>query len=134
MQRLYLDGAFAVTDARFQDNARSLSGKRPAQSPRLVTTGGVAWTPLSGWQFGGDVRWIGAQFEDDLNQYRLGSALVADLRAEWHFSENMSLIGKIDNVADATVNTGETTFEANGSPVVSLGAPRTFEVAIAYVD
>jgi len=129
---LALRGAFSVTDARFQDNARNLSGKRPAQSPRLVTTGGIVWTPLPQWQFGGDVRWVGAQFEDDLNQYRLGSALVADLRAEWHFRENMSLIGEIDNVADAAVNTGETSFETNGSPVVSLGTPRTFEVVIAY--
>jgi vitamin B12 transporter len=131
---LALRGAFSVTDARFQDNARNLSGKRPAQSPRLVTTGGLVWTPLPEWQFGGDVRWVGAQFEDDLNRYRLGSALVADLKAEWHFRENMSLIGEIDNVADATVNTGETSFEANGSPVVSLGAPRTFEIAISYAD
>jgi len=131
---LALRGAFSVTDARFQDNARNLSGKRPAQSPRLVTTGGVVWTPLPDWQFGGDVRWIGAQFEDDLNQYRLGSALVADLRAEWHFRESLSLIGEIDNVADAAVNTGETSFEPNGSPVVSLGAPRTFEIAIAYAN
>lgn len=131
---LALRGAFSVTDARFQDNARNLSGKRPAQSPRLVTTGGLVWTPLPEWQFGGDVRWVGAQFEDDLNQYRLGSVLVADLKAEWHFRENISLIGKIDNVADATVNTGETSFEANGSPVVSLGAPRTFEIALSYGD
>jgi hypothetical protein len=46
----------------------------------------------------------------------------------------MSLIGEIDNVANATVNTGETTFEANGSPVISQGAPRTFEIALAYAQ
>jgi outer membrane receptor protein involved in Fe transport len=131
---LALRGAVAVTDARFQDNARNLSGKRPAQSPRVVTTAGVNWTPWPQWKLGADVRWVGAQFEDDLNQYRLGSAFVTDLRAEWQFRENMSLIGEIDNVANATVNTGETTFEANGSPVISQGAPRTFEIALAYAE
>jgi outer membrane receptor protein involved in Fe transport len=129
---LALRGAFSVTDARFQDNARNLAGKRPAQSPRVVTDGGLVWTPWTDWQFGGDVRWVGAQFEDDQNIYRLGSAFVADLRAEWHFHENMSLIGEIDNVANAAVNTGETTFEANGSPVISQGAPRTFQIVISY--
>lgn len=129
-----LHGAFSVTDARFQGNARSLSGKRPAQSPRIVTTGGMTWTPWPDWQFGSDLRWIGAQFEDDLNTRKLGSALVVDLDAEWHFRDHMTLAGRIENVADATVNTGETSFEANGSPVVSLGAPRTFEIAIAYAE
>ncbi|HEY5048793.1 MAG TPA: TonB-dependent receptor [Rhizomicrobium sp.] len=133
-ETLAIRGAFSLTDARFQDNARDLSGKRPAQSPRIVTTAGVTWTPWPEWQFGGDLRWIGAQFEDDLNQYRLGSALVGDLRAEWHFRENMSLVGEIDNVANAAVNTGETSFEANGSPVISLGAPRTFEISVTYAQ
>ncbi|MGD0192932.1 MAG: TonB-dependent receptor [Rhizomicrobium sp.] len=129
-----LYGALSVTDARFQDNARNLSGKRPAQSPRMVTTSGLTWTPWKDWQFGGDVRLVGAQFEDDQNIYRLGSVFVADLRAEWHFHANMALIGEVDNIANATVNTGETTFEANGSPVISQGAPRTFEISVAYAQ
>jgi outer membrane receptor protein involved in Fe transport len=131
---LSLHGAVSVTDARFQDNARNLAGKRPAQSPRMVTTAGLTWAPWKDWQFGGDVRVVGAQFEDDQNIYRLGSVFVADLRAEWHFHDNMALIGEIDNIANATVNTGETTFEANGSPVISQGAPRTFEISVAYAQ
>lgn len=131
---LALRGAFSITDARFQDNAHNLAGKRPAQSPRFVTTAGLAWTPLPDWQFGGDVRWVGAEFEDDLNQYRLGAALVADVRAEWRFRSNLSLVGEIDNVTDVAVNTGETSFQANGEPVISLGAPRTYSVALVYAQ
>jgi outer membrane receptor protein involved in Fe transport len=131
---LALNGAIAITDARFQDNARNLSGKRPAQSPRVVTTSGINWTPWPQWKFGANVRWVGAQFDDDANQYRLGSAFVTDLSADWQFHEKMSLRAEIDNVANATVNTGETTFEANGSPVISQGAPRTFEIAVVYAQ
>jgi vitamin B12 transporter len=131
---LSLNGALSLTDARFQGNSRNLAGKRPAQSPRMVTTGGATWKPWPDWELGGDLRWVGAQFEDDLNKYRLGSALVADIRAAWHFEEHMSVVGEIDNVADAAVNTGETTFEANGSPVISQGAPRTFEISLVYAQ
>lgn len=131
---LSLDGSFSVTDARFQDNAHNLAGKRPAQSPRVITNAGATWSPWTEWSFGADVRWVGAEFEDDLNNLRLGSALVGDLRAQWRFCDNMAIVGEIDNVTDATVNTGETSFLANGSPVISLGAPRTFEITLEYAQ
>lgn len=129
---LALRGALSFTDAQFEGNAQELSNKRPAQAPRFVTTAGLAWSPWPQWQFGGDARFVGDQFEDDLNTLKLGSALVADVHAQWQFRENMSLIAEIDNLLNATVNTGETSFEANGAPVISIGAPRTFEIALDY--
>ena len=124
--------AVSVTDARFQDDARNLAGKRPAQAPRFVMTGGLNWSPWPDWQFGADLRWVGAQFEDDRNTLRLGAAFVTDLRAQWRFRENISLIGEIDNLADVTVNTGETSFLPDGAPVISQGAPRMFQIELAF--
>jgi vitamin B12 transporter len=131
---LALRGAISFTDAQFEGNAQLLSNKRPAQAPRFVATSGVAWSPWPAWHFGADVRFVGDQFEDDLNTLKLGSALVTDVRAQWQFKENLSLIAEIDNIADATVNTGETSFEANGAPVISIGAPRTFQITLDYLE
>jgi outer membrane receptor protein involved in Fe transport len=134
-----LRGAMSLTDARVHPGATDplIAGKRPAQDPIVTATAGAVWQPIADWRFDADVRWVGAQFEDDLNTLKLGSAFVADLRAEWQFRENLMLFAAVDNIADSNVNTGETSFEPQGNgvvPVVSLGAPRTFEVGLTYAE
>jgi vitamin B12 transporter len=122
--------AVAWTDARVHPDqaAPLLAGKRPAQAPGAVITGGAHWQPLAPLTFDADLRWVSAQYEDDLNTIKLGSALTVDLRAAWEFRERLSLYGKIDNALDANVATGNTT------GVINIGEPRIFEIGVEYAD
>jgi len=122
--------AVAWTDARVHPGAAAplLRGKRPAQAPGAVITAGVHWRPLEPLSFDTDLRWVGAQYEDDLNTIKLGSALTLDVRAAWQFLDHVSLYGKIDNALDAKVATGNTT------GVINIGAPRVFEIGLTYAN
>ncbi|HTW35446.1 MAG TPA: TonB-dependent receptor [Rhizomicrobium sp.] len=122
--------AVAWTDARVHPGAAAplLTGKRPAQAPGAVITAGAHWEPISPLSFDADLRWVSAQYEDDLNTIKLGSALTMDVRADWRFADGVSLYGKIDNALDAKVATGNTT------GVINIGAPRIFEIGVEYAD
>ena len=125
---LSLRQAVTWTDARVSPgpSAPQLNGKRPAQAPGAVVTAGAHWQPLSPLSLDADLRWVGAQYEDDINTIKLGSALTIDVRADWAIREHLSLYGKIENALDAKVATGNTT------GVINIGAPRIFEIGLNY--
>jgi outer membrane cobalamin receptor len=125
---LSLREAVAWTDARVRPGSAAplLSGKRPAQAPGATVTAGAHWQPLSPLSLDADLRWVSAQYEDDINTIKLGSALTIDIRADWAIREHLSLYGKIDNALDAKVATGNTT------GVINIGAPRILEVGLSY--
>src|SRR5262249_39663515 len=65
--RLSAGGVFqdsVVVDAPQQP---ALAGKRVAQVPELAGSIGVAWEPPTGPRAGLQVRYVGQQYEDDLN-------------------------------------------------------------------
>jgi vitamin B12 transporter len=122
--------AVAWTDARVHPGTAAplLSGKRPAQAPGAVITAGAHWEPIAPLSFDADLRWVSAQYEDDINTIKLGSALTLDVRADWKIRNGVSVYGKIDNALDAKVATGNTT------GVINIGAPRIFEIGVEYAD
>jgi outer membrane receptor protein involved in Fe transport len=122
--------AVTWTDARVHPGTAAplLNGKRPAQAPDAVITAGAHWQPIAPLSFDADLRWVSAQYEDDINTIKLGSALTLDVRAGWTFANQVSLYGKIDNALDAKVATGNTT------GVINIGAPRIFEIGIEYAQ
>ena len=105
-----------------------LNGKRPAQAPGAVITAGAHWQAFAPLSFDADLRWVSAQYEDDINTIKLGSALTLDVRADWKFADQVSLYGKIENALDAKVATGNTT------GVINIGAPRIFEIGVEYAE
>jgi outer membrane receptor protein involved in Fe transport len=125
---LSLREAVAWTDARVHPGsvAPQLSGKRPAQAPNATITAGAVWQPRTDVSFNASMRWVSAQYEDDLNTIKLGSALTFNVRADWTFREGLSVYGKIDNLLDAKVATGNTT------GVINIGAPRIFEIGLSF--
>jgi hypothetical protein len=127
---LSLRQAVSWTDARVHPGAADplITGKRPAQAPTAVATGGIVWKPLTPLSLESDLRWVSSQYEDDLNSIKLGSALVVDLRADWQVRTDISIFGRIGNVLDAKVATGNTT------GVINTGEPRIFEIGVSYAD
>jgi iron complex outermembrane recepter protein len=127
---LSLRQAVSWTDARVHPGGADplITGKRPAQAPTAVATGGIVWKPLTPLSLESDLRWVSSQYEDDLNSIKLGSALVVDLRADWQVRTDISIFGRIGNVLDAKVATGNTT------GVINTGEPRIFEIGVSYAD
>jgi outer membrane receptor protein involved in Fe transport len=132
-----LRSAISITDARVQSALHypKIDGNRPAQAPPVTITGGASWTPIARLRFDSDLHWVSAQFEDDQNTLKLGSAFVLDLRASWLFANDISLFAAVYNVSNSDVATGETSTIQLGPAtreVTSLGQPRTFEVGVTF--
>lgn len=125
-----LTSAISWTDARVRPDtvASLLSGKRPAQAPAATVTAGLRWVPLAPLTIDGGLRWVSAQYEDDLDTIKLGSAMMVDLEAAWLIRDTVTLFGKIENIADAKIATGNTT------GVINIGEPRIFEIGLRYAQ
>ena len=118
----------SYTDARVLATgaAARLDGLRPAQTPRLVATGAI------GWDSGGrsielQIRHVGAQFEDDLNQRRIRPATMLDGFVVWPLSRKIQLIARGENLLNETVIAG-----LNDDGSVEQATPRTFWIGIRF--
>jgi len=118
----------SYTDARVSASgaAARLNGLRPAQTPRLVLTGGV------GWEKGGrsielQVRRVGDQFEDDLNQRWIRPATVVDGSFAWPLGNRVQFIARGENLLNETVIAA-----LNDDGSVERATPRTLWVGLRF--
>jgi outer membrane receptor protein involved in Fe transport len=100
--------------------APQLTGLRPAETPRLTATAGLAWRARPPLTLSADLRYESARFDDDLNQHRLDPATTMDARAEWRLSAATTVFVAVENLFNVAVATGQT---ATG--ITSYGPPRT---------
>ena len=116
----------SYTDARVLASgaATRLNGLRPAQTPRLVMTGAIGWD--SGRRsIELQIRHVGAQFEDDLNQQRIQPATVLDGFVAWPLSRKVQLIARGENLLNETI---VASLNEDGS--VERATPRTLWIGI----
>jgi outer membrane receptor protein involved in Fe transport len=107
-----------------------LEGKRLAQVPRHVTTLGVRWERPEWASVGVTARFVGGQFEDDLNTLPMGRYTVLDARlsrtlgpwAPWG-----TVFFAVENLTDETYAVART-----GEGVVSVGTPRLFRGGVRF--
>lgn len=99
-----LSVGYAYVDAKVEASgaAASLNGLRPAQVPRHFANIGASY---DGERFGAsvNVRYVGAQFEDDTNSRRLGSAVTLDAGVGYRLAEKFRLELRAENLFDAQV-------------------------------
>jgi iron complex outermembrane receptor protein len=108
-------------DARVVDAPQqpALEGKRLAQVPKHTAALSLRYNNpaiLAGAVTG---RYIGPQFEDDLNTLPLGSYVVFDVALSRAITKWSELFVAVENIFDETYSTGRTS-----EGVVSIGAPR----------
>jgi outer membrane receptor protein involved in Fe transport len=122
-------GAFAYTDARVKGGvaAAQLTGKRPAQSPRLTLTSGLDWRLGGRLSLSADLRYESPRFEDDLNSRKLSPGVTLDARAALELSPGSEVYLSAENLGGARLEVGET-----ADSVESFAAPRTFRVGFSY--
>lgn len=114
-----VDGSLAWTDSKVDAPGQALDGMRPAQVPKLVATGTVAWMPRAGWRFAATVSHTGAQYEDDQEQYVLPAATTLDAYVQVPVAGPLSLVLRGENLTDETIVT------RNQAGSMDLGVPRT---------
>jgi vitamin B12 transporter len=107
-------------------SAPQLTGKRPAQAPRLTATAGVQWRALPRLTLSAEGRYESLRFDDDLNTVRLRPGATLDLAVRWRIAEGQTLYLAADNVADARIPTAQA---ADGT--VSYDAPRVIRVGFS---
>ncbi|MBI1734464.1 MAG: TonB-dependent receptor [Candidatus Rokubacteria bacterium] len=116
-----LVAAHLYSDAKVVDASGqpALEGKRLAQVPRHVTTAGVRWDRPEWVSVNVLARFVGSQFEDDLNTLPLGRYTVLDV----HLSRAVAPWGTVFLAVENL--TGEEYAVARTSDgVVSVGSPR----------
>jgi outer membrane receptor protein involved in Fe transport len=106
--------------------AAHLDGLRPAQTPQLVLTGGVGWAS-GGRSIELQVRRVGAQFEDDLNQRRIRPATVLDGFFAWPLGKRLQLVARGENLLNETVIAG-----LNGDGSAERATPRTLWLGLRF--
>jgi outer membrane receptor protein involved in Fe transport len=102
-----------------------LVGKRLAQDPHHRTAAIVSYDDPQIATLTVDARYLGTQFEDDQNTQPIGSVVLFDARAERALAAGFSVFVSGRNLFDRHYLVGR-------SGIDTEGAPRTFELGVAY--
>lgn len=121
-----IDASYAYSDAEVRASGISaaLDGFTPAQSPRHAASATFGWTPARDWSLSATVRYVGRQYEDDLETDVLKSALTVDGVVRVPLTRGVSLVARAENLFDEDVVT------RNQGGSIDLGTPRTLWIGI----
>jgi len=113
--------SYLFSDARVVEAPQqpTLEGNRLAQVPEHNATLGVRYTHPAIATVSATARYVGGQFEDDLNTLPLGSYVVLDLFVSRALARWAEVFVGVENLFGQTYSTGRTS-----EGVVSIGAPR----------
>ncbi len=130
LQPFTLRAGYAYVDATVSDNglAAALDGFRPAQVPRHFANVALEYDS-SAFNASANLRYVSAQFEDDLNSQRLDDALTLDSSLSYALTDKFSLTLRGENLFDTRVEAA-----VSGSGVIERATPRTIWFGIRFVD
>ena len=105
---LHLSGDY--TDAKVNGGALApqLTGKHPAETPRLTLTGGAEWTVVKNLTLTADVRYEDIRYADDQNTLVLPPGALVNLRLDYQMTHNWGVFMGVDNLTDTALATDQT--------------------------
>jgi iron complex outermembrane receptor protein len=117
--------SYAHSDSKVHASGPSarLDGVIPAQSPRDSASATLGWDH-AGFGASTTLRYVGRQYEDDLQTDILPGAVTLDATAHVPLFKRMSLVGRAENIFDKAVVT------RNQAGSIDLGTPRTLWLGI----
>ncbi len=123
-----LDASYAFNDSKVEASgaAARLDGMQPAQSPRNVASGTLAWNGPNKLKIASTLRYIGPQYEDDLQTDKMPGVATVDGFVRLPIVHGFSVTGRIENALDATILTRKV------GNSVDLGQPRTFWIGVSF--
>lgn len=114
-----LTASYAYDHSKVQAPGRAFDGMSPAQSPRHSASATLTWSPKAGPSLSATVRYVGRQYEDDLERDALPAATTVDTIASVPIDRHLAIVLRAENLFDATVVT------RNQGGSLDLGTPRT---------
>jgi outer membrane receptor protein involved in Fe transport len=106
-------------------SAAALDGLRPAQTPRHSFTAAAAWSNAGGMRASLGARYVGSQFEDDLNLQLLSDALTFDAAASLPIAPGVEVELRAENIGDELVESAISTMG-----IVERATPRTVWIGL----
>jgi len=127
IEDLSLRAAYSYVDAEANASgvAAALDGLRPAQVPKHNASASMRWEKANGTGASVSLRYIGNQFEDDLNSRRLDDAFTMNGRIGYAINDKLLLEGRVENLFNAQVQTA-----ISGSGIIERAFPRTFWIGL----
>ena len=115
----------ALTSSRFHATPAqpALEGNRVPQVPAYQLGGGVTYFDPRGFTGALQLRVVGAQFDDDLNQLELRGFTVLDASVSQELHSGLEVFLAVENLFDAEYDVGRT-------PIRTVGWPGTFRGGI----
>ncbi len=125
-----LDVSYLYSNAEVDSAAEfpELEGKRLAQTPEQAASLGLEYSNPEVLQARLGLRFVGEQYEDDLNTRPLSSFAVVDLSAARALSDRWHVFAGLENLLDEEVQVG-----ISGTGLVTIGAPRMVHVGVRHV-
>ncbi|MGN6105725.1 MAG: TonB-dependent receptor [Kofleriaceae bacterium] len=119
--------AHTYADARVTAAPRrpELVGKRLAQDPRHRTTGSIAFDDPRFATITGQIRYLGAQYEDDLEMLPIGAVVLVDARIARALGNGLTAFASVLNLFDRRYLVGR-------AGIDTLGAPRIIELGLRF--
>jgi iron complex outermembrane receptor protein len=125
-------GAFSLTASYAYDHStvdapgRAFDGLAPARSPRHNASATVAWVPKRGPSLSATVRYVGKQYEDDLETDVLPAATIVDGIVSVPLNRHVAIVGRAETLFNETVIT------RNQGGSIDLGTPRTLWIGFRF--
>tara|TARA_R110001606_G_scaffold109151_7_gene234696 strand:- start:1327 stop:3441 length:2115 start_codon:yes stop_codon:yes gene_type:complete len=119
--------AYSYVDAKVDGtgDAAGIDGLRPAQVPRHNASGSIRWERDNGTGASLSARYIGQQYEDDVNILSLADAFTIDGRMALAVTDRLLVETRVENLLDARVDAA---VGSNG--IIERAFPRTFWVGL----
>tara|TARA_R110002033_G_scaffold76978_4_gene128616 strand:+ start:17433 stop:19535 length:2103 start_codon:yes stop_codon:yes gene_type:complete len=127
VQGLTLRTGYSYVDAKVDGtgDAAPIDGLRPAQVPRHNVSATIGWDSGKGTGASLSGRYIGQQFEDDVNQLSLADAFTLDGRMSLAVNDRLLVETRVENIFDARV---EAAVSSNG--IIERTFPRTVWIGL----
>jgi outer membrane receptor protein involved in Fe transport len=125
--RLAAGYSFADAEVSASGAALPLDGLRPAQTPRHNLTLSLAWQGPRGFQASAGLRYVSAQYEDDLNAQLIPDALTVDASAVLPITRSLAIEARGENLTDEEVVAG-----ISGAGIVERATPRTLWLGLRW--
>ena len=123
--RLWAGYSFTDAELSAAGAAAPLDGLRPAQTPRHSAAATVAWDGPGESYAALTGRYVGSQYEDDLNRQLLPDALTLDAVAVLPLAAGLAIEARAENLTDARVVAG-----ISGDGIVERATPRTLWIGL----
>ncbi len=114
--RWRLRGSYLYSDSRFVEDHL-----RVPQAPRHQAVSEIDFR--GPFTFRADARWIGPQFDDDLNLFKLGGYVLFDASLRKPIGEDLELFISVENILDRQ-------YPVAATPIERLGEPRLIQAGV----